>query len=619
MTGRAQVSLPRFEACLPRRWRAAGRAWEVTQTVSQYRRVLAAIGVAMLVAACGQGAQPSPSGSAGTSGTPAASTAVRGQGGDLKILYWQAPTILNGHQATGTKDYDAARLVLEPLASFGKDGLPVANGLAAEIPTVANNGVSKDFKTVTWKLRTGVKWSDGTPFKASDAAFTYKYQCDPASATSTSAYCNGVDSVVAKDDATVVVTYKDTQPFYYQWGVGGSNMMLQEAQYKGCVGAAAKTCAADQKPIGTGPYKVDTFKPGDTVTYSINDNFRDPKKPYFKTVTFKGGGDAPGAARAAFQTGEVDYAWNLQVDAAVLKPMASSSTLANLVTVYGSSVERVLVNFSNPNAAGDARGEPNTQHPFFTDKAVRRALSMATDRGTMAQQLYRDGLTGKATCNILTAPEPMNSKNTASLDICKYDTNAASAELEKAGWVKGADGVRAKNGVKLEVTYQTTINSLRQKEQDIAKAGWEKAGFKVTLKSVDAGVFFTNTSPDGANHFWADIEMYTNSGDPDPTSYYSAGWSCAQIAQKSNNWQSGNYSRYCNKDFDAILAQLRTETDQNKRNTLAAQANDLLISEVVVIPLINRTFATSGVSKSLKGVDPTPWDSEMWNVADWSK
>jgi peptide/nickel transport system substrate-binding protein len=580
------------------------------------------MGVAMFVAACGStpSTSPAPTSSGAAASATAAPVAQRGKGGDLKILYWQAPTILNAHQATGTKDADATRLVMEPMASFGKDGLPIANGLAAEIPTPANGGVTADFKTVTWKLRTGVKWSDGSAFKASDVAFTFKYQCDPATAASTSTYCDGVASVTPKDDATVVITYKDTNPFYYQWGVGGGSLILQEAQYKGCVGAAAKNCTADQKPIGTGPYKVDTFKPGDTVTYTMNENFRDPNKPFFKSVTFKGGGDAPGAARAAFQTGEADYAWNLQVDAAVLKPMATASTLANLTTVYGSSVERILLNFANPAASlGDKRGEPDTQHPFFSDLAVRRAIAMATDRGTVATQFYGDGLTGKPTCNILTAPEPMNSKNSANFDICKFDLNAANAELDKAGWVKGSDGVRAKGGVRLEITYQTTINAVRQKVQDVMKSNWEKVGFKVTLKSVDAAVFFTNTSPDGANHFWADVEMYTNSGDPDPTSYFNGGWSCAQIASKANNWQSGNYSRYCNKDFDAIIANLKKETDQSKRNQLAIQANDHLLQNVVVIPIVNRTFATSGVSKSLKGVDPTPWDSEMYNIADWSK
>ena len=107
---------------------------------------------------------------------------TRGQGGDLRILYWQAPSTLNPHLATGPQDSDAARLVLEPLASLGKDGQPVANGLAAEIPTVADGGVAKDFTSVTWKLRQGVKWSDGSSFSADDVAFTYLYQCDPLTA-----------------------------------------------------------------------------------------------------------------------------------------------------------------------------------------------------------------------------------------------------------------------------------------------------------------------------------------------------------------------------------------------------------------------------------------------------
>ena len=570
----------------------------------------------MAVAACTP--QP-PAGASPSAAGSAAPVSKRGAGGDLKILYWQAPTILNAHQATGTKDADAVRLITEPLASFGNDGLPVPNGLAAEIPTPSNSGVSADFTTVTWKLRTGVKWSDGTPFTADDVAFTYTYQCDEKTAASTFDRCEGVKSVVAKDANTVVVTYKETQPFYYQWGVGGGALILQKTQYANCLGAKAKDCTADQKPIGTGPYKVKDFKAGDVVTYDMNENFRDPNKPFFKSVTFKGGGDATSAARAAFQTGDVDYAWNLQVEATVLKPMAQQSSTATLTTVYGSSVERILINFSDPSASlGDNRGEPGTKHPFFTDKAVRRALAMATDRSSVAEQLYGGGLSGQASCNILTAPEPMNSKNSTSFDICKFDLNAANAELDKAGWAKGADGVRAKGGVKLKILYQTTVNPVRQKTQDIMKANWEKAGFQVELKSVPAGTFFTNTSPDGANHFWSDVEMFTNSGDPDPTSYF-VGWTTKQATGKANNWQFGNYSRYSNPEFDAVVDSLRKETDQAKRNQLAIKANDILIQDVVIIPLINRTFATSGVSKSLKGVAPTPWDSEMWNIADWTK
>ena len=575
----------------------------------------------MLVAACGNTAQPTPSASTGASTAPTTAPVTRGQGGDLKILYWQAPTILNAHQATGTKDADASRLVLEALASFGKDGLPVANGLGAEIPTAANGGVSKDFKIVTWKLRTGVKWSDGTPFKASDVAFTFKYQCDPATAASTVSYCTGVDSVVAKDDATVVITYKDTQPFYYQWGVGGGNLILQEAQYKSCVGAAAKNCAADLKPIGTGAYKVDTFKPGDTVTYVINENYRDATKPFFKTVTFKGGGDAPGAARAAFQTGEVDYAWNLQVDAAILKPMATASTTANLVTVYGSSVERILVNFANPAASlGDNRGEPTTQHPFFTDKAVRRALAMATDRATVAKQIYGDGLTGKASCNILTAPEPMNSKTSAALDVCKFDLAAANAELDKAGWVKGADGVRAKGGVRLEVTYQTTINAVRQKVQDIKKTelgegrlqGQPEVGRRRRRSSRTPRRTARTTSGRTSR-----CSRTTPTRTRRPTTH--ADWTTPQIAAKANNWQSGNYSRYCNKDFDAIIAQLRTETDQAKRDGAVHQGERLGDLERRDHPDRDADPGDLGRRQGAQGRQPTAGTPRCTTSTDWTK
>jgi peptide/nickel transport system substrate-binding protein len=526
----------------------------------------------MALAACTQGNQgTTPSGSA------SASTAVaqRGAVDTLNILYWQAPTILNPHQATGTKDNDASRLILEPLASWDKDGKPLANGLAAEIPTLDNGGVAKDFSSVTWKLRQGVKWSDGSAFSADDVVGTFTYMCDPKTAASTSDVCEGVKSVTAKDPNTVLVTYDTPNPFYYQWGVGFNSPILQKA----------------------------------------------PNKPYFKHVNFKGGGDAASAARAVFQTGDVDYGWNLQVEASVLKPMAQSSTLARLLTAYGSSIERLVIQFANPDPSlGDNRAEPNTKHPFFQDIHVRRALAMATNRAAVAQQLYGDGLAGKATCNILTAPTAMDSKNTANLDVCKFDLAAANKELDDAGWVKGSDGVRAKGGVKLKILYNTTVNTVRQSTQAILKADWEKVGFQVELKSVPAATFFTNTSPDGANHFFADVEMYTNSGDPDPTSYYSSGWTCKNASAKANNWQLGNYGRYCNADYDKIIDQLRTETDSSKRNTLAIQANDALVKDVAIIPLITRVAPTpDGVSNALKGVDPSPWDSAMYNIADWTK
>ena len=588
-------------------------------------RKILAIGamLALTVSACATTSTPSPSPSAVATATAAGTAAplfTRNASAVLNVLYWQAPTILNPHQATGTKDADPSRLVLEPLASYDPSGKPVANTLAKEIPTVENGGVSKDLTTVTYTLKSGLKWSDGSPFSVDDVVFTFKYQSDPKSAVTTSDDVDGVKSVEAVGTDKIKVTYDKPNANYYQWGVY-SGFVLQKAQFGSCIGEAAAKCPANLKPIGTGPYVIKDFKPNDNIQFDRNENFRDANKPYFKSINWKGGGEAPTAARAAFQTGEVDYAWNLQVDAPLLKSLSTASDAkANLVTVYGNSVERILINFSNPDPAlGDKRAEPDTKHPYLTDIAVRRALAMATDRATVGKELYGDGLAGKSTCNIINGPEQYNSTATASLDVCKFDLAAANAELDKAGYVKGADGVRAKGSVRLEMTYQTTNSSVRQSTQTIMKKNWEAIGFKVTLKAFPAGTFFTNTSPDGANHFWADVEMYTNSGAPDPILSLRPTWTTKNIAQKSNNWQGNNYARYSDPTYDKLIDDLGNITDPAKYVDAVKAANDYLVKNVVIIPLVNRTFATSGVSKNLKGVKPSPWDQETYNIQDWYK
>jgi peptide/nickel transport system substrate-binding protein len=249
---------------------------------------------------------------------------------------------------------------------------------------------------------------------------------------------------------------------------------------------------------------------------------------------------------------------------------------------------------------------------------VRRALALATNRDAIAQQLYGDGLSGRATCNILAAPESVSSPNTNGFNVCKFDLNAANAELDRAGWTRGADGVRAKDGVKLKILFQTTVNARRENTQAILKKDWEGIGFSVALRAESFNSFFTNTSPGGASRFWADVQTYADGGDPDPTAYLT-GWTTAQIASKANSWLLGNRARYSNRDFDALVGQLLTEKETAKRTQFAIQANDLLVEDVAVIPLVQRAAVTSGVAKSLKGVDPSPWDSEMYNVADWRK
>lgn len=549
-----------------------------------------------------------------TEAPKAAST--RGAGGQLKILYWQAPTILNPHLAQGTKDFHAAMLALEPLAWYLPDG-KLSPALAAEIPTRENGGISADGKTITWKLKQGVKWSDGSDFTADDAVFTYTYCKDEKTACTNAAITKGIEKVEAVDKNTVRVTFAQPTANPYQIFVSDASMIIQKKQFEAFIGEKAKEAPGNLKPIGTGPYMIREFKPGDVVTYDINPTYREAGKPYFKEVQFKGGGDATSAARAVFQTGEADYGWNLQVPWAALGPLVQApSSRGDLVVATSSNIERLLINFADPNTeVNGAKAEPTTKHPILSDIKVRQALALAIDRKKIADQLY--GQTGKATCNIVIGVPAYESKNTK----CDPDPAAAEKLLEDAGWKKGADGIRVKDGKRLKLVYQTTVNPVRQATQDLVKADWAKIGVETELKAVNAGVFFSSDegNPDTAAKFYTDIQMFTNgSVEIDPTNYVD-GWTTKEITQASNKWRGSNYHRWSNPEYDKVVEELRRTLDPAKRNELIIKANDILINEVVVIPLVARTSPTSAKAKDLKGPLPNPWSGELFNIADWTK
>jgi len=541
-----------------------------------------------------------------TSGGPT----KRGGGGTLKILQWQAPTILNVHFSSGTKDDLVCRIVYEPLVTLDADTnfVPV---LAAEVPTRENGGLAADGRSVTYKLRSGVKWSDGQPFTADDVIFTYEYVTDKATASSNYANFSTIDKIDKIDDLTIKVSFKDVTPGWYISFGGTSGCIIPKHIFQADKGASAKNSPNNLKPVGTGPYKVQSFAPGDTVQFVLNENYREPNKPFFDQVTVKGGGDAPSAARAVLQTADYDYAWNLQVEDTVLKQLEQNGK-GTVQFENGGGIERILVNFTDPNKEVDGeRSSVKAPHPFQTDAKVRQAYSLLCDRASIVTAIY--GRTGEATANVLIDPEQVRSPNT------KAEFNA-DALLDEAGWKKGSDGVRAKDGVTMSITLSTTVNSVRQKTQQIIKDAFEKAGIKTELKSVDSAVFFSSDTgnPDTSAHFYNDLEMYTNYNVlPDPQEYMTI-FVSTQIPQKANQWSGANYSRWSSPDFDKLYNQAKTELDVNKRNQLFIQMNDLGVNNFVHIPLINRK-TVFGRSKALQNIDYTLWDVQYWNIANWTR
>ncbi|MGY9048898.1 MAG: ABC transporter substrate-binding protein, partial [Rhodobacterales bacterium] len=159
-----------------------------------------------------------------------AAMAERGEDGNVNIIYWQAPSIMNAYLSGGTKDIEAASIVIEPLGRYDPTGALVPY-LAEEIPTVENGGVSEDLTSITWKIKPGLKWSDGTDFTAEDVKFTGEYCMDPAGGCAQFAKFDGVTSIDVIDPLTVKVTFATPKPNPYGPFMGNQSPILQKAQF----------------------------------------------------------------------------------------------------------------------------------------------------------------------------------------------------------------------------------------------------------------------------------------------------------------------------------------------------------------------------------------------------
>jgi len=535
-----------------------------------------------------------------------------GGGGALKLLFWQAATLLNPHFAVGAKDQEGARIFYEPLAAWDPNGnlVPV---LAAEIPDLENGGVAADGRSVTWKLKKGVEWHDGKPFTADDVVFNWEYASDPATAAVTIGIYR--DATVEKiDPLTVRVRFEKPTPFWAGRFVAFFGMIVPKHLFEPYKGANSRDAPTNLKPVGTGPYRFVEFKPGDLIRGERNPSYHVANRPHFDTIEMKGGGDAVSAARAVIQTGEYDFAWNMQVEDEILVKLENAgNSRGHSEIVQSRAMEHIQINSADPWTEVDGeRSNPNTKHPMFSDLAVRQALRLLVDRASVEAHIY--GRTGVATGNFLNNPERFVSKNTK----WEFNIDKANRLLEEAGWMRGSDGIRAKDGKKLKLVFQTAINAPRQKTQAIIKQACQKAGIDMELKSVTASVYFSSdvANPDTARKFYADLQMYTHGTPsiPDPEGFMQlfASW---EIASKENKWQGRNPMRWRNEEYDKSLLAAQGELDPVKRAALFIRMNDMVVEDVAVIPIINRRWVAA-MSNQLRAT-LSGWDNDFWNLKDW--
>ncbi len=539
----------------------------------------------------------------------------RGGGGTLKLLWWQGPVHLNPHHAGGAKEQDAARIFYEPLAGWDREGNMIPM-LAAELPTRENGGIAPDGRSVTWKLKRGVTWHDGQPFSADDVVFTARYAGDPA--TSAVSISNFKDLRVEKIDSyTVRVSRAEPWARLPTVWVGTWGWVLPKHIFETFIGARSRESPANVKPVGTGPYKLVDFKPGDMLRAEANPNYHVPNQPFFDALELKGGGDALSAARAVLQTAEYDYAWNLAVEDEILKRLEASGK-GKVAIVEGGDIEFISLNVADPWTEVDGeRAHMKTRHPAFSDKAVRTAMALLVDRKGIVDFIYGRG--GVVTANFVNNPPRVRSPNTK----FEFNIDKANQVLDAAGWKKGADGIRTKGnsngGTKLKFVFQTSVSQPRQKAQAIVKDACTKAGIELELKAVTAAVFYGSdaANPDTFQKFWADMQMHTTlMGSPDPQNFLLQ-FRSDQIAQKSNMWSSINRIRWSHAEYDATHKALEEEFDPVKRAALSIKLNDLVVNDGYVIPLFGRARLTGFVNK----LNPvlSAWDSDLWLLGYWTR
>lgn len=458
--------------------------------------------------------------------------------------------------------------------------------LAAQVPSRQNGGISADGLTWTINLKRGVKWSDGQPFTAKDVEFTYQTIMNPAVAVRSRSGFDLIKAFRVKDDHTVEMELSRAfVPFLWAW----QNMHIVPQHILGRE-QNIQTAAFNSQPIGTGPYLLRSRTAGSHMIYERNPNYhRGPAK--VRQFIHKFVPDQM-AAYGQARTGEVDY-------------LALSGVPSDRWTEARAFPDRDFLVYATPNVQFIYY---NCGKPQFSDPRVRKALTMATQMQKSIDDIYFG--TWPRTLSYLQPTHWAYNR-----DLRDYTNDAAGAErlLDEAGWRKGPDGIRAKDGVQLKFTMSTTAGNVgRQGCQALFQQNWKAIGVEMEIRNMPASVVW------GEYTTQSRFDTLLVSWDPtvglDPD--YTARCHSKMIPVKHR--QGSNYVQYENAEVDRLLELGVTQTEQADRITTYKQIQAILHEEV--------PFAAQGGSvqghlkrKQLQGPTPNQYVTDItWNVYDWA-
>lgn len=535
---------------------------------------------------------PSAAGQAQIQFTP---SAPGKKGGKVTAAIWQEPDVLNPLLSSLTVTGEVTYSVIEGLADVDPNGNYYPR-LAKEIPDQSNGGVSADGKTVTWKLKDGVKWSDGSAFTCEDVKFTWQARMTPNVGVIDTVGFRDIDSLDCPDPLTAVVKYKTIYAAYR----GNFGTILPKSAGDP---TKMKDWAYNTKPLGTGPFKVDEFQRGSFIALSKNPNYREQGKPNLDQLIFR---IVPSSevAKQLLRSGEVDVMWN-----------NTEADYPELQTIPGLKIsdpvqnggERLILNLTKPGEPSDNK----TPHPILGDLKVRQGIAYGINK----QQIIDKLLFGKAL--------PGSGEQNAGFFNCgvapfPFDPQKAASLLEEAGWKVGPNGIRTKDGQPLRIKYQTTTgNKLREDSQVLIVEDMKKIGVEFYIENQPSQLLigsWANKSPRKYGNF--DIIMYTTNGGVDPNSQMTNYFHSSSIPSEQN--QGGvNYSRWNDPQTDKDITEAAQIVDLNKRKELYCDAVKRVVDGASHIYLYQRRSIQSA-RDYVQNFQSNPWASAFtWNAQDW--
>jgi peptide/nickel transport system substrate-binding protein len=566
------------------------------------RSIVAMLGLVLVASAC-SGAAPSapPPGSPAASNEPAASPSGAATGGIVTIGLYQEPDNLNPYLAVQTASRLVRQIALEGLLKADPSGSYVP-GLAAEVPTVENGGISADGLTITYKLKPGLTWSDGDPVTSADVKFTWDLIMDPANKVNSQTGYNQIDSIDTPDDTTVVVNFKT------MYAAALSLFSIKDAVLPAHVleGKPLDGAEFNRLPEGTGPFMITAWTSADSIIADRNPNFRDAGSPSLDRIVFK---IIPSneVGSAQIRSGEIDVLWNLTE--AQIPEFESIPDIALQVSP-SSNIEYLGFNLSMRGTA-----DPSMPHPILGDRAVREALASAIDRTPIIDDL----LNGKS--EVATSPIGLGWASPEGIAVPAYDPAKAQSLLETAGWVDSdGDGIREKAGTKLSLEISTPAGSqLRELSQALLQEQFKAVGVDLVINNVPAATLFGNWAENGKlKRGDFDIVMDTWGADLDPDDFLSTLFTSNQIPTEANGGEGWNFFRLQDPALDKAIADGRASLDQNVRKVAYKTAAERIADNLVYIPLYKRS-TIDAFRSSVTGQQPNPWSEFTWDAQDWTK